>query len=126
MNSKLLSVVGVMLLVITAAGSSLADTIEISGGGLSDVYRKEIEAGKKATVKIYLKSAGDPMDGYTIQFFGTSGHAPVLLVEKKTDASGIITLNGVVPSRYLIIFKRETKPHLSVSLGDIRIFKEGL
>jgi len=106
--------------------SVLADTLEIAGGGLSDVYTKELPSTRKATVKIFLKSAGDPMDGYTVQFFGTSGHAPVLLMEKKTDASGIITINGVAPSKYLVILKREAKPHLSVTLGDIRIFKEGL
>lgn len=103
-----------------------ADTLEISGGGLSDVYTKEIESGRKATVKIFLKSAGDPLDGYVIQFFQTSGKSPVLLAEKTSDASGIITLNGVVPSRYLVIFKRGVKPHLSVALGDVRIYKEGL
>jgi len=103
-----------------------AESIEIAGGGLSDVYRKEISAGKKGTVKIFLKSAGDPMDGYTVQFFETSGRVPVLLSETKTDGSGIITINGVRPSKYLVILKRETKARLSVSLGDIRIFKEGL
>lgn len=104
----------------------LADTLEIAGGGLSDVYSKEIEAGKKATVKIFLKSAGDPIDGYIVQFFKTSGSSPILLVEKTSDSSGIITLNGVTPSKYLVLLKRGDKPRLSVTLGDIRIYKEGL
>lgn len=103
-----------------------ADTIEISGTGLSDVYTKEIESGKKASIKIFLKSSGDPLDGYIIQLFKTSGAAPVLLLEKKTDGSGIVTVNGVVPSRYLVALKRGDKSLLSVQLGDIRILKEGL
>ncbi len=106
--------------------TALADKIEIAGLGLSDVYSKEIGAGRKATVKVFLMSAGDPMEGYIVQLFSSAGQAPVLLAEKETDGFGMITFNGVTPSKYLVVLKRGGKPHLSVSLGDIRIFKEGL
>lgn len=120
------AVINSILFLVFSLAPAFADTIEIAGGGLSDVYTKEISAGRKATVKVFLKSTGDPMDGYIVQLFLTTGRVPELLDEKETDPSGMITFNGVLPSKYLVLLKRGSKHRLSVSLGDIRIFKEGL
>ena len=115
-----------LCLVLLTPIKAFAQTIEIVSRNIPDVYRLELAEGEKATITVWLKSSGDPLDGYTVQLWTMSKGSPAVIAEKISDAQGVIFFRGMGSGRYLIVLKRTDKPQLTVDLGDMRLSRESV
>ena len=112
------------VLVLTAPRVSLADTIRVRYQDSYEVVVYDLKESKAADIVVYLKSAGEPVDGFHI----------VLLGKEDKDLRGVIRSNqhgeatfGDVPAGSYLIrlwMKKQRLARSTVRIGDVKIFRK--
>jgi len=112
------------LVFIFTAQSALADQVRAVCRELTETATLELEKGEKAKLTVYLKSSGDPVDGFTVQVFTFPMRKnPVPLAEVKSNRHGIAEFRDLLPATYHFQLKPGEKPLFSTQIGDMRLTK---
>lgn len=119
--ASILYLVTCYLLVIDVAA---AEEVKAFCRELYDTATIDLEPGEKADLTVYLKSSGDPVDGFILQLFKLPLKAGVSPIQElKSDRYGIVVFKGLTPGAYHFQFKPSDKPLLTTDIGDMRFKK---
>lgn len=103
-----------------------ADDLEVNLPGHFDKHSLELAAGQRATITVYLKSAGDVLDDFKVDLIDEAAHKVV--DSGKSDKDGIVVFHSRPAGRYVVLLDipKKVRRISTASLGDVRITPEGV
>jgi hypothetical protein len=104
---------------IFAAKHALAATLAVSLTNSYEERKLELKSGQTAEVIVYLKSAGQTLDGYKIALVNNATRRSERLAN--SDLHGIVRFKGISAGSFTVLLSRPKNRvgSRSVNLGDV-------
>ena len=106
------------------AAPCAAEEIRIVSTEVVETPVVDLEPKEKAIMTVYLMSAGDPLDGFTVELVRRPEGK--VIAKKISDANGVLEFPALGPGNYRVYFKRPEAVALksSTRIAEIRLEKE--
>ena len=104
--------------------ATAAEQIRVVSADVVETPTVELEPKEKAVLRVYLMSAGDPLDGFTLELVRRPEGK--LVSRKTSDAHGVLEFPALGPGDYRIYFRRPeaVAQKSSTRVAEIRLEKE--
>ena len=105
-------------------GVSAAEKLIVNSTMNYDDRSLDLRPGEKGELTVYLRSAGENLDGITVELDSAGGGKRVALV---TDVQGVVTFPPLDPGTYRLRLRSDEmlKKRISVDIGDFTLKKLG-
>ncbi len=113
----------VVLLLTFLVSSAFGEEVKVQAFDADVESRKiELKEGQTAELIVYLKSAGEMLDGFRL--FLLRDPANTLIATERSDETGVITFGDLAAGEYTVLLrKNKTQKYRypTVEIGDIRL-----
>lgn len=120
-----MALIRTLLFIPLSAGLASAAEVRVMCREIAEIYSIEIEQDERVQLTVYLKSSGDPLDGYKVELYSFPLQRTARpLAEQRSNIHGTVTFRDLPPGSYHVQMKPEEKPVLTVEIGDMRLKKQ--